>query len=62
MLAENESSGGFEKKRLYVDSLEAHLKSLRWHIPVSEKTSCFIDQVSYIAATLVFLELMLTVI
>lgn len=35
---ENESSGGFDKKTL-VDSLEALLRSLRGHIPFSEKTS-----------------------
>ena len=57
MHVENESCGGFEKKTI-VDSLEAHLRLLRWYIPVSEKTSCFIDQVRYVVATLVFLDLL----
>lgn len=38
---------------MLVDSLEALLRSLRGHIPVSDKKSCVIDQVSYVVATLV---------
>ena len=36
--------------KMLVDSLEALLRSLRGHIPVSEKKSCFIDQVSNVMA------------
>ena len=43
--------------KMLVDSLEALLRSLRGHIPVSEKKSCLIDQVSYVVATLVFLQI-----
>ena len=49
------NQGGVLTKML-VDSLEALLRSLRGHIPVSEKKSCLIDQVSYVVATLVFLQ------